>query len=412
MSFASDVVGGGAVIGDQMQSVDLGTTITKLNAQVWGRSGVFFNPASYPTAATIDYLKAYGDASTQTTNYNGVTYGDIATDNASKWVIAYGDATNVLVSTDNGATFATVAHNAGGPVVSVSYDSVHDLFIGAGNSAGAFYVCSVAAASVASAWTARTGTAITGGTVQSAKVRSLNGTSVITCMGGTTGNASYSTNGTSWAAKNLASALGNSAGDNLLAPMGGGVWVSGAVGALGNRTTDDGQTWSSITFPVAPRGMAKNSSILLIVDGSGNFYSSTTGATGSWTSLGKGIGAGYNVFSNMGGCLQTDGTKFYCSVYAAASSGVDGRIAISSDGVTWKIRTIINRSWADNSQSNAKVVLGLRTNGDFVLAPMVSNSGACYGNFSTVTGVGIPRADSSSTGIQQLPATTTYVRIS
>jgi hypothetical protein len=45
-----------------------------------------------------------------------------------------------------------------------------------------------------------------------------------------------------------------------------------------------------------------------------------------------------------------------------------------------------------------------------VLAPMVSNTGAAYGNFSTVTGVGIPVATSSPTSAIAVPPTT-YVRI-
>ena len=391
MSFASDVLGGGAQIGDQMQSVDLGTIITKFNGEKWGRSGVFFNPATYPLAATIDYLKAVGNASVQTNSYGGATYGDIANDGGDRWVIAYGDANYVLVSTDNCQNFVRVAHNAGGVVTSVSYDATNGVFIGAGNSASVFYVCSVAAASVASAWSNRTGSAITLGTPNTAKVRSSGGTSVIICSGGTVGNASRSNNGTSWAAKNFASDIGGGAGATNLVPMGGSVWVAmGAGFSTFQRTTDDGSTWADATAPFSGTcvGAAKNSSVLLISDSLGNFYSSTTGATGSWASLGKTLGKNYGLHNTVGGGIQTDGTNFYAPVVDSAGIA-DGRVAVSAAGSSWAVRTVINRTWPDAA---TKIIMGLKSNGDFLLAPLGINTGAAYGNFSTTTGIGIPSA--------------------
>jgi hypothetical protein len=395
MSFASDVLGGGAQIGDQMLSVDLGTIITKFNGEKWGRSGVFFNPATYTLAATIDYLKAVGNASVQTYSYGGATYGDIANDGGNRWAIAYGDPTYVLVSTDNCQNFVRVSHNAGGAVTSVSYDATNGLFIGAGNSASVFYVCSVAAASVASSWTNRTGSSITGGTPDTAKVRSNGGISIIICDGGTVGNASYSTNGTSWAAKNFATTIGGGVGGTNLVPMGGGVWVAMGSGiSIFQRTTDNGLTWADATAPFygTCAGAAKNSSVLLISDSFGNFYSSTTGATGSWVSLGKTLGQNYSPISTAGGGIQTDGTKFYVPVVNSGSNIVDGRVAVGTDGGSWAVKTIINRAWPDAAIRN---ILGLKSNGDFLLAPLGTNTGAAYGNFNTTTGIGIPFASNN-----------------
>ncbi len=406
----------GTNIGDTMQTADLGASITKINGEVWGRSGVFFNPATYTTAATIDYLKAVGNASTQTTSYGSVGYGDIATDGSGRWVIAYGDATNVLVSTDNGATFTAVAHSIGGGALctSVCFDSTNNVFIAAGNSSTQFYVSSVAPASVGSAWTVRGGMAITSGTASTAKVRSSGGVSVIVCGAGTTGNASRSTNGTTWSAVNLAVALSSSLGASGVEYVGSNIWLTRADNnSSSNRSTDNGATFSSVTYPANFVGIAKNSSIILAVDTNSNFYTSTTGATGSWTSLGKLMGAGYAVFQAVGGSLWTDGTNFYCSISSgyAANYAVDGRIAvINSTATSVKIRSVIGRSWADGTTSAVKQVLGVYTNGDFVLAPMVSNTGAVYGNFSTTTGVGIPVATSSPSSAIS-PPPTTYVRI-
>lgn len=415
MPFATGFAGvyqpnlGGSQIGDQMQSVDLGSIITKINGERWGRSGTFFSPSAYPTAATIPYLKAVGNQSTQATNFGGASYGDIATDGAGRWVIAYGDITNILVSTDNGVTFAAVAHNAGGAVTSVSWDSTNGVFIAAGNSAAAFFVSSAAAASVASPWTARTGSAITGGAANTAKVRSIGGVSVIVCGSGTTGNASRSTNGTSWSAINLAVGLSGAAGRTLLVPMGGSIWMAMSQGAGQNRSTDNGLTFSSVTLPSSNIiSAAKNNTTLLLCDSSFNFYTSTTGATGSFTSLGKTLGAGYSLIPSAGGTIVSDGTNFYTPVLSANAGGLsDGRVAITSDGTNWSIKTVINRSWADSA--SIVNLVGIDTNSNFVMAPLLSSTGAAYGNFNSVTGVGIPYATSSTGG--SLPSTVIYVRI-
>jgi hypothetical protein len=194
--------------------------------------------------------------------------------------------------------------------------------------------------------------------------------------------------------------------------MGSNIWMALSQNAGQNRSTDNGLTFSSVTLPSFNIvGAAKNSTTLLIADTSGNFYSSTTGATGSYTTIGKALGNSWGLLQGVGGSLQSDGTNFYATILNTLSGSlVSGQVGVSADGSNWSIRTVINRSWADGSSSAAKNIIGVDTSQNFVMAPLVINTGAAYGNFGTTTGVGIPYSASSSNANTQMP-TVTYVRL-
>lgn len=394
-------------IGDYVSMPDVGQTYTKISGVKLQRTGVVGLAASYPIAATIDHLKCTGSASTQATSL-GLTYTDIATDGAGRWVIAYANSTNVLVSTDNGATFATVAHNAGGNVTSVCYSSALGLFISAGNSTTQFYTSSVAAASVASAWTARTGTAITGGLADSSIVRASANEVVMFCGNASTGGASKSTNGTSWTAANFAASPNGaiSSFTGSLVNYGGSIWVASGSQSQMQRSTDGGATWATITNGITEAAIkqgAYSSGLGLSVNftTSGNLWTSTTGATGTWTNRGNPFGA----FAANN--VAWDGTRFIASLRRLATSTFDSAYAYSTDGLTWNIRGFLNKSWADS------VATRIGSDGtNIVFAPIYGNSsGAVYGTFAANTYIGIPYRVGVQSSSASIIGDVYYVRV-
>lgn len=395
-------------IGDYIAMPDVGQTYTKISGVKLQRTGVVGLAASYPIAATIDHLKCTGSASTQATGL-GSTYTDIATDGAGRWVMAYANNTNVLVSTDNGVTWATVAHSAGGTITSVCYSSALGLFISAGNSTTQFYTSSVAAASVASAWTARTGTAITGGLADSSIVRASANEVVMFCGNASTGGASKSTNGTSWTAANFAASPNGAISSFIgsLVNYGGSIWVaSGSNQSQMQRSTDGGATWATITNGITEAGIkqgAYSSGLGLSVNftGSGNLWTSTTGATGTWTNRGNPFGA--FVANNV----VWDGTRFITSLRRIAGSTYDPAYAYSTDGLTWNIRGFLNKSWADG------IAYRISSDGtNLVFAPIYGSvSGAVYGTFSANTYIGIPYRVGVQSSSSSVVGDVYYVRV-
>jgi hypothetical protein len=403
---------GGSQIGDQMPFMDIGTFYDKPNGERWLRSGQWVSPSLYPDAVNnnIGYLQATGQATAALPSNLISSAFDIATDGAGRWVIAFGSATNVMVSTDSGATWTNVAHNAGGVVTSVCWNATNSLFVCAGNTTVLFLTSTATAAGVASAWTARTGSVVVGSTVDTARVRASSAEVVMVCGGGTTGNASRSTNGTSWTATNIVTALSTTNAANGLTSLGGGIWIVTNQTSTGQRSTDGGTTWANVNYPTSFTDSAFGNGTL-ICSVSGNFYSSTTGATGSFTALGKPLGAYAPFGSNYGSSINFNGSLFVASVVnSIATTGALGFYATSPDGQAWTVKTAIGRSWADGTAS-AQAVMLVDANGNYVMTPSTQNLTTptiVYGNLNMVTGIGFNAIKPTSTGY---PAPTQYARI-
>jgi len=393
-------------IGDFSESPDVGALITKSSGQQWLRTGSVATGASYPLAQALDFLKCTGAASTQATSL-GSTNTDIATNGAGAWVIAYGDATNLLYSTDNGATWALVAHNATQAVTSVCWNATNSLFVCAGNTTTSFFTSTQTAASVGSAWTVRTGSAITGGTASTALVRASAAEVVMTSAGGTTGNASRSTNGTTWTAANFIAAPYSAISSGLasLVSLGSSIWyVCGGSASQNQRSTDGGVTWATVAagVPTSVAQGAFGAGICVIPDSAGNIHTSATGATGTWVNRGNPFG--------MWRTLQImhDGTRFIASLASlSGSSNFKNAYAYSTDGLTWSLRGFLNKSWGDTIQTR------VHSDGtNLVFAPIFTNAtGAVFGTFASTTNIGIPYVCSSSSNANPQQSTLQYVRV-
>ena len=299
----------GFVVGDIISSADIGTYFYRNgNAEMWLKHGSILAAAGYPQAKLVDSLKTHGIAGTQTTTVLAL-YGEFATDGAGKWVFAYTDAANVLVSVDDQKTWAVVAHNCTQPVTSVTYSQALGLFIGGGNNSTTFAFCSQTQAAVASAWTSRTGTAITTGTANTTFVRAGANEVVAACAanGAGAGQASYSTNGTTWTAKNFAAGLNSPFVQSALVNCGGSNWYYQQSG-LSQKSTD-GQTWTNVTVPGAMQHAVFAFSQLFCSTTSGELYTSPLGATGTFTSIGT------PMVANKIKRLYFDGTRLYSPLY-------------------------------------------------------------------------------------------------
>ena len=422
MPFATNFPGvyqpnaGSSQIGDQMSFIDVGTLLTKPNGEVWLRNGQWVSPTAYPAAiqAKVPYLQATGQASAALPGNLVNNIFDIATDGLGNFVIAYGNGTNIMVSTNYGLTWSLVAHNAGGNITSVCWDAKDSLFVCAGNTTVLFLTSTATSAGVASAWTARTGSAITAGTADTARVRASSSEVVMVCGGATTGGGSRSTNGTTWSATNLSIALSTTNNANGLTSLGSGIWISILGTTTGNRSTDGGSTWSSVTLPLSAANSVFCNGILLISDSVGILYSSTTGATGSFSLIGKPLGSYQPFSSNYGSSIYFSGSVFIASVFNNLSgTGALGFYAVSPDGQNWTVKTALGRGWADGNGTTSAVMI-VDANGNYVMAP--SNQSlitptVIYGNLNAVTGIGFNHSSSSSSTAGTVPPTTQYARI-
>lgn len=96
----------------------------------------------------------------------------------------------------------------------------------------------------------------------------------------------YSADGISWAAKTDLAGTPSSldASGGQIAALGG-VALLCRTGTTGARSVDAGTSWADVTLPAsAPMLMSCGSQFIAHVPGAGSYYTSPTGAAGSWTS--------------------------------------------------------------------------------------------------------------------------------
>lgn len=372
-------------IGDENFYHDSGYLRTNPDGSQWLGSGTLALASAYPQAAKYEHMQAVGQLRSNSIISKAT---DIATDGNQKWVIAYGDATNVYVSVDDGVTWALVAHNAGGPVCSVTFSQALSMWICAGNSAAAFFVATQTQAAVATAWTARAGTAITTGTANSACVRASANEVVMVCAGATTGAASRSTNGTSYAAVNFPQALviGGTAICRLA--VNGANFVACSTGATSkiNYSINGGAAFSSSTWSSSAllEPIYLGSQWLGYADYSVNgqaIYSSTdSGATWSLvTTLPQ------YYFASV--CSSGGKVYAHAATHYAANMGRHASIGISDDGINFKFKSL--SYIGSNSGTSESFTPRLAVSGATVIS--TTNSGSIYSdNINTPYYIGMP----------------------
>lgn len=219
---------------------DMGSSIAYPDGAEYLRTGVAKAAASYPVAAGVQHLQVFGSQATSGVN---AAPTDLCTDGAGNWLMCYGSVTNVLKSSDNGATWSTLTHSLGVNAVSCTYAA--GKWVISGNSttqllaqyrtdlSGNFSTTSLSQA-------------ITTGVADTAMVRGDGTSFVATCAAASGNNIGYSTNATAWTA-----VAGGKQTRPFLSHNGAGKWIIGTYNDGTVYTSSNGAlgTWGTATSP-------------------------------------------------------------------------------------------------------------------------------------------------------------------
>lgn len=329
MSNLSDFRAGTFKVGDPMVADERGESFTR-DSEVWLRTGVLESASTYTQAAAVEHLRVSGLAAVLPAS---ITVYDYAHNGAGTWVVAYGDATNIARSTDDGATWALVAHNAGGAISSVAYGA--GIFVAVGNNGTDFLASS---SPTGATWTVRTGTAITTPTANTARVKYGGGKFVAAAAGSSaTGAVMTSTDGTTWTTRNGSQAISSTV--NL--DYNGTIWL-----VLGSSTaamsSSDGITWTNRTAPVGSAGMlAANSTLFVCIFGNAptSYYTTTDAITFTQRFLPVNASTPAPRGFRVGPVVTYTGTYFIITSPADGTGTSNALFYYSADGISgWKRR--------------------------------------------------------------------------
>lgn len=175
------------------------------DSSVWLRTGTAVAKGLYPQADLVPDLFVNGLPANMPA---AISITQVATNGAGTILVCFADATNIYRSTDNGLTWALVAHGLGVKASAVCWGNGQ--FILAGNTGNNIVLANSTTGSAAS-WTNRvvTGMAISTAAADSIRLGGWNGTEYRYVLAGDTANGStgYSTNGTAWTAASVAVSL-------------------------------------------------------------------------------------------------------------------------------------------------------------------------------------------------------------
>lgn len=246
---------GSSPIGDQKLMARRAPRIFDGAGHEWLLTGFLLPSSGYAAAAALDHLRAHNLTASASAAPGGVMTS-IATDGASTFVLAYGNATNVYVSTDGGVTWTQRAHNAGGNVRKVIWTGTR--FVCVANSTTNLFA---ATSSDGVTWTA---SAVAGSLSLTADtvVTAWNGSVVIVVAQGST-NAYTSPSGLAgtWTARALGGTVGSA--PQIDAGAFQSVILNGTSNTTGHFKSADGTTWSTLTLPT---GQLANTRPLVLSD--------------------------------------------------------------------------------------------------------------------------------------------------
>lgn len=325
MGNLSTFKGGGDQIGDMQFFPETGTLITKPNGSQWLRTGMpGIAPGTYTIAAAQESLKISGITATNSTS---VSATQIADNGAGTYVMAYGDTTNVLVSTNSGATWTTAAHGVAQAVTGVCWNGTR--FICVANTATSFFG---GFSTNGTSWTAGTNSGGAGMAAGTARII-WNGTIAIAAAGGSAVTQAATTpDGSAFTARSVTTTMGTAVAMELGAS---GTVIAYSTSSGNGNSTTNGTAW---TTRAAPTGVGSPFSITysaasglyLFSTTSSAYYTSpdlTTWTPRTFPTTTTGLGSGSKITG--------DNSRFY----AGAPSATAPAFYWSSDGVTW------NRRW-------------------------------------------------------------------
>lgn len=336
--YRSDFMPASTPIGGIIFDTDVGTTLTRPDGSVFLRTGTIATTASYPLAAKQQGLQVNG---LPATNSQSFLCSGAATNGSGTWVLATAFTSVVLVSTDHGHTWTSVAHNNANVCSDVVWTGSR--FVVFGNNTAA--ITASYSTTGTSGWTAGGSSSISGsaGTANTAKAAhdGTNGVVVVQCSA-TNGAIATFTDGTTLTARNAAVAPSQQPQIAVLPSLGATRWIitSGGASSYNLSSAADGSAYTSQTSPATSTfGIAAGNGV--IVWSAGHTYYTSTNAT-TWTTRTFSYStsfAGAMAFSspyNKNG-VMFDGSNFLISSQSASS----GLFAYSSDGVSWQNRATL-----------------------------------------------------------------------
>ena len=310
-------------IGALRFSQDVGTIISPIGSDpaTYLRTGTVATAATYPAGALVDYIKAYGQGNVSL----GAFVGDIATDGNQTIVCTYDNA-NVMVSTNGGATWSSVAANISGAGIARSVCWTGTRFVVAGGNG----TCSFAYSTNGTSWT--TGATAAGSNTGQMRIRWDGSNCIAVTTDGTSPSATiYAIRSADGSAATLAATISSSntyavRGLIVMPSLGANRWlVITDSGSTFRSTASDGSGWSAVqTGPFTDVYSACVAGNKFVLAGNSNFYYSTTGLAGSWTqftapTIGNFVGV-INVLSKN--ALHWDGTRLWVGSNLGTSASV------------------------------------------------------------------------------------------
>jgi hypothetical protein len=319
--FFSSGGGGGVDIGDVTLQAATGTSYEK-GAQFYLRTGFFVDKAPFPAAAANERCKVTGLSVTLPL---AVQVYESAHDGAGTIIVAYGD-TNVLRSTDWGATWATVATGMSASAVSVVRAGTR--FIVAGNTSTTI---ETRRSNDGSAWSS-------GGTVTSSSMEAnsvtgaWNGTIAMFVARNNATAALTTPDGAALTQRTLPSALQTS----FIAAKGT-TFILGAASGGNSYLTDTGApgsfatvTFTSTTLPGQPVDCVVVGGVAILAGQSADQgYATSTDLT-NWTR--RRLPASFGARGVGLRPLTADGSRAY---WGGANTA-----AWTADGLSWTVRPL------------------------------------------------------------------------
>lgn len=277
--------GGGSQIGDAEYLPDSGTIYKRANGDELSRSGTVMLASNYPLAAKVESLMVHG-VSIVTLPVSFAKITGCACNGSGTIVLCYNDATNVLVSTNSGATWALVAHNIGGGQPAYSVEWTGSKFIVAGGQNTTTIRSSYS--TNASAFTAGGTLVVAENAGPGVRIKSDGSISVIVGANATaTTQVVTTSDGVTLTAKTIPTTTFTSVPVILNLPsLGANRWLICSVGSTAaiRSTAADGSAWESVTLPAALISFSAGLGMFVGATAT-TIYTSPTGATGSWTAI-------------------------------------------------------------------------------------------------------------------------------
>ena len=377
-------------IGGLKFSQNLGTVITESGLS-YLRTGTIATTATYPNAATSEYVRSYGVSSSLP-----IVFSDIATDGVSTIVAVY-NSTTVYVSSDSGAnwTTATATNPLSSPITGVCWNGSRFIAVGHSGATG----ISTSYSTNGTSWTSGTSATVSGAAHQGAvSIRSDGTICVIACQNGQNTWVHTTTDGTVLTPVLMSAVAGSTPQIAVVPSLGANRWLIGLMGSTAcyRSLAANGSSWSGVQ--TGPTGNCKaiiGLSDRFLIGNGPNLYYSLTGEAGSWTTITYQIPCSYlGVLSNTnyGYQINSKNSLFYdgTRLWIGSDIGTSNTNYANSVVYTTDLTTFATSSWKEIQQS---IVFSGQPTSSASICPLIIGNhlfcGTGYG-LQTAAGGGLP----------------------